>query len=120
MAIQRRHLLPISSVAQAPEKITTLGNRYKQLAESVALYEAKVANQTSQLNRMNMNLDLDGDHSLRNEQTNVLGADQPEAAPITDDELRAEEQAIRELEQKKCLLEERVASMEKDLGGLLR
>lgn len=79
-----------------------------------------MASQTSQLNRLNMNLDHDGDHTLGNEQTNVLSAYQPAAAPITDDELLAEEQVIRELEQKKRLLEERVASMEKDLGGLLR
>lgn len=69
---------------------------------------------------MSMNLGHDEDHNLGNEQTNVLAATHSEAATITDDELRAEEQAVRELDQKKRLLEERVASMEKDLGGLLR
>lgn len=88
----------------------------------MALYEARVASQTAQLNRMNDGLDSGQDHDEREEEEDAVTSAKPqhEAASITDEELRAEEQAIRELEQKKRELEERVASMERDLGGLLR
>ena len=97
-------------------------SRFKQVAESVALYEARVASQTAQLSRMNKSLDIGQDHEDEHEDEDVIASADPqhEATPVTDEELRTEEQAIRELEQKKRELEERVASMEKDLGGLLR
>lgn len=108
----------------APERITSLRSRFKQVAESVALYEARVASQTAQLSRMNKSLDSCQDHEDEHgdEDTDAIASVNPqhEVAPVTDEELRREEQAIRELEQKKRELEERVASMEKDLGGLLR
>lgn len=94
--------------------------RYRQVAESVALYEARVTSQTAQLDRMNKSLDNGQDHVEEDEDVNAVAEPPHEAAPITDDDLRAEEQAIIELEQKKHELEEQVASMEKDLGGLLR
>ena len=94
-------------------------NGYKQVAESVAVYEAKVASQTTQLDRMNKNFD-DGQH-LNDGEEDMMGFSGPhyEVALVDDEELRAEEQAISDLEQKKRALEERVASMEKDLHGLL-
>ena len=112
--------LKYSPVAGAPERITSLRSRYKQAAESVALYEERVASQTAQLDRMNKSLDngLDDDEGIENPFAST--DPQHEVQPITEDELRAEEQAIRELEQKKREMEERVTSMEKDLGGLLR
>jgi len=84
------------------------------------LYEARVSTQTAQLDRANKNLDNDQDHDEEGEKAIALAEPQQEVAPVSDDELREEEQAIRELELKKRALEERVASMEKDLGGLLR
>lgn len=98
----------------------SLRSRFKQVAESVALYEARVASQTAQLNRINNGLDSSQGHEDEDEEAITSARPQHGAASITDEELRAEEQAIRELEQKKRELEERVASMEKDLGGLLR
>jgi hypothetical protein len=87
----------------------------------VASYEARVANQTAQINRMNKNRDNSQEQDEEGEEAMAFADPQHEnVAPISDDELRAEEQAIRDLEQKKSALEERVASMEKDLGGLLR
>jgi chromosome segregation ATPase len=109
-----------SPVAGAPEKITSLRNRFDQVAESVAIYEAKVANQTSQLSLMNNILSQGQDYDEENEEVTGAVEARREVAPVTEDELRAEEQEIKELEQKKRALEERVASMEKDLGGLLR
>lgn len=90
------------------------------MAESVALYEARVASQTAQLDRMNKTLDKSRDHDEEGDEATAFVEPHRDVAPITDDELRAEEQTIRDLEQKKRALEERVASMEKDLGGLLR
>lgn len=85
----------------------------------MAVYEAKVASQTTQLDRMNKNFD-DGQHLEDGEEHRMgLSESNYETAPVNDEELLAEEQAIRDLEQKKRALEERVASMEKDLNGLL-
>jgi len=90
------------------------------VAESVALYEARVASQTAQLSRMNKGLDNTQDHGDEDGDMIVTAEPPRESAPVTDDDLRAEEQAIIELEQKKREMEERVASMERDLGGLLQ
>lgn len=51
--------------------------------------------------------------------------DTPDPAPIesmnvTDDDIERELEEIKELEEKKRTLEERVSGMEKDLGGLMR
>jgi DASH complex subunit Spc34 len=89
------------------------------VAESVAIYEAKVTSQTAQLDRMNKTTDNDPNHEEGEDRVASVEAHRA-SVTINDDDLRAEEQEIRELEQKKLALEERVASMEKDLGGLLR
>ena len=69
-----------------------------------------------------MNKTTDSDQNYEDNGDEELAAveAQHEITTITDDDLRAEQQGIKELEQKKLALEERVASMEKDLGGLLR
>lgn len=109
-----------SPVAGAPEKIMSLRHRHKQVADSLALYEAKVASQAAQLNRVNKTSDGDEDYE-EGDRAPGTGLDaRREAAPVSDAELRAEEREIAELEQRKRALEERVISMEKDLGGLLR
>jgi DASH complex subunit Spc34 len=95
-----------------------LRSRYRQSVESVALYEAKVASQTAQLDRMNKNSDKNENQDEGDDGTNPP-ANAHQVAPVTEEQLRAEEREIKELEQKKIALEERVASMEKDLGGLL-
>ena len=103
----------------APEKIRSLRSRYKQVAESVALYEAKVDSQTAQLDSMNKNFDNAEDDD-EDQETMAVVEHHHEVAAITEDDLLAEEQEIRDLERKKRALEERVSSMDKDLGGLLR
>jgi hypothetical protein len=69
---------------------------------------------------MNQGLENTQDHGEEDGDTMATAEPAREAVPVTDDDLRAEEQAITELEQKKRELEERVASMERDLGGLLQ
>ena len=43
-----------------------------------------------------------------------------QAAPMTEDDLRREQELVKELENRKRTLEERVEGMQKDLGGILR
>lgn len=98
-----------------PEKIHALRNQYEQAIRGVAYYEAKVAQQTSQLDQIN-NEDTT---SLRYEKEETTTVSENEEFEVTDEDLRAEEEEIREIEEKRRALQERVAGMEKDLGGLL-
>jgi type IV secretory pathway VirD2 relaxase len=108
-----------SPVTGAAEKITSLRNRYRHIAESIAIYEEKVSKQQSKLERMNKSSDFGsqpqddgGDYDESMQQVFEPG--------MTEEDLRLEEQEIKELELKKRTLEERVTGIEKDLGGLLR
>lgn len=107
----------VSPVAGATEKIASLRNRYRQIGESVAVYEEKVAKQQLKLERINKSSEF-GSESQEEEDDYKEGGVRP--AAVTEEDLRIEEQEIKELELKKRTLEERVADMEKDLGGLLR
>ncbi|KAF2147434.1 uncharacterized protein K452DRAFT_293856 [Aplosporella prunicola CBS 121167] len=103
---------PIPGVA---ERIASLRQRHVQLASSVEHYELRVAEQTAQLSRMNRPRDFADD-------------DEPEVAPepqveedlLTVEDLRREEEEIRDLERKKRGLEDRVNSMGRDISGVLR
>ena len=88
------------------------------MAESVALYEARVTEQAAQLDLLNQ----DNEQGLQNEMQPSIEATtlSEDVGQVVEDDLRAEEEEIAELERKKRSLEERVSSMEKDLGGLLR
>lgn len=74
-----------------------------------------MAKQASQLERRNKGDYHDDDDDLEN-----VAAKGTSEAMRTEEDIRLEEQEIKELEMKKRALEERVAGMEKDLGGLLR
>lgn len=103
----------------AAQNIATLRARYGQVKASIARYEGIVAEQSVKLDRLNranegsVNL-LDNDN---NPSANKTGNERKD---VTEDNLKREEEEIRELEAKKKVLEERVSSMERDLGGLLR
>jgi len=99
-----------------------LRSRYEQLNSSVARYELKVSKQTAQLAKINRNKDGDGDFEDDDEDTDygTIIADGPHEMHITVEDLRREDEEIRELERKKRTLEDRVSGMERDLGGLLR
>jgi len=114
-------LCGVYPVAGATERIATLGKRYQQVAESVALYEEKVRKQHSRLEKMNKNTNLRSRAQDDHEEDLDLGpmTSTTEHGAVEED-TRLEEQEIRELEMKKRTLEERVTGMEKDLGGLLR
>jgi hypothetical protein len=99
------------------EKIAALRMRYARLETSVAHYEAKVARQTRDLEKMNRPGDWEGEEEDEEEAGEV---GETEELIITDEDLRREGEEIRELERKKKELEDRVSGMERDLGGLLR
>lgn len=117
------HLLKFCSpISGAPERITTLRSRYEQLNASIARYESKVAKQMIQLEKMNGHKDgrgedyedHDGDPDIETEEDGAQGF------LVTEEDLRREDEEIRELEKKKRALEDRVSGMERDLGGLMR
>lgn len=51
---------------------------------------------------------------------NEKGAQRSDSPLMTEEDLKREEENIKELEFKKRTLEDRVNGMEKDLGGILR
>jgi chromosome segregation ATPase len=106
-----------------PKRIEGLRIKHGQLQSSLRHYEQKVEKQTRVLERMNRgdgwNEDEDEDEEFDEEGRRTPKFDE-EIAEVTDEDLRREEAEIKELERRKKDLENRVSSMEKDLGGLLR
>lgn len=119
--IQRSSLL--SPIDGAPEKIMSLRSRYEQLNSSITRYESKVSRQMAQLARMNKhkdgNVDDDDDKEVL-EDEDVDAIEGQGEIHVTEEDIRRENDEIRELEKKKQQLEERVKGMERDLGGLRR
>ena len=110
-----------SPIEGAAEKILTLRTRYEQLSSSIARYEARVAKQALQLDQMNHpkeyteDIDPNGDEDRVVEEPAVL-----QHVRVTAEDLKREEEGLRELEKKKRSLEDRVSGMDRDLGGLMR
>jgi hypothetical protein len=107
-------------VAGATEKIASLRNRYRQIGESITVYEEKVAKQQLKLERMNKSSEFVSESQDEEDNYEDGEVHLAAGATVTEEDLRIEEQEIKELELQKRTLEERVAGMEKDLGGLLR
>jgi hypothetical protein len=102
-------------VAGVPEKIVAIRRRHHQIAASVEEYEDKVLTQQSKMSRFHSG----SGYALQEEDS--VPTPQPSKRPTasTKQDLDDEEAEVRELEARKKALEERVAGMEKDLGGLL-
>jgi len=109
----------VYAVPGVTEKIMALRSRYRDVTTSISLYEAKVSQQESQLDRRNKGSDHEEDTNSPDDdgENTVLGTSNTTTFNEQDFQL---EEDIRELEAKKKALEERVSGMEKDLGGLLR
>jgi vacuolar-type H+-ATPase subunit I/STV1 len=60
-------------------------------------------------------------HSYEDEEDDFVSASatQPEVPDVTDEDIEREMAEIRDLERRKRTLEQRVAGMERDLGGLI-
>lgn len=106
----------------AAQKISALRSRYSRVKSSIAHYEAIVAEQSVKLDRLNQG----NNHFVEELELNAISRHQPSGSvqerrnEVIDEDLRREEEEIRELEAKKFTLEKRVSGIERDLGGLLR
>ncbi|MCJ1387963.1 hypothetical protein MMC18_000806 [Xylographa bjoerkii] len=111
-------LCAIYPIEGAIAKINSLRMRYEQLTSSIERYEARVAKQTSQLERMNQAKNHNGNERYNNGDQEALQAHQ--SAQATAEDIQREEAEMKELERKKRGLEDRVSGYERDIGGLLR
>ncbi|KAK7968754.1 hypothetical protein PG984_016528 [Apiospora sp. TS-2023a] len=96
----------------ALERIPAQRSKYAHNLNTLAYYEAKVAEQTEALGRQHKDMWSDEEE----EEEEAPAAD---GAIMTEEELRQEEEEVQELDKKKRELQERLKAMEKDLGGLL-
>lgn len=113
----------ISPMPGAHNRITSMRKRHQQLTANVAHYEARVAEQTKELQALNRPSSRTGFGVAADEAedaaVNAVGG-AGEFTVLTKEDLEREEQECAELEKKKRGLEERVEGMDKDLGGLMR
>lgn len=105
----------------ALERIPELRQKWANQSNTLAYYEAKVVEQTERLGRMNKRPDDFGD-----EDEEDVGDEDEEPVNngimdslMTEEDLRREEEEVKELDKKKKELQERLRAMDKDLGGLL-
>jgi len=96
----------------ALERIPVQRRKYAQQSNTLAYYEAKVAEQQEVLEKMNAERRVDDaeDEEDRFE-------DMPEA--LTEVDLKREEEEVRELEREKRELQVRLRRIESDIDGLL-
>ncbi|KAL7910997.1 DASH complex subunit Spc34 [Trichoderma velutinum] len=98
----------------ARERITALRSRHRNGKNTMAYYEAKVAEQAEQLASMNKDWMDHGEGIGKGQgEPQDVGGDE-----WTEDDLRREEEETRQMEAKKRELQARLKSMEKDLGAL--
>ena len=113
-------LTSASPIQGVSDKIATLRARHKKVKSSLSYYEALVAEQSQQLRQMNRPSSRISEYDDDDDVPGTTGLHNTENVPITAEDLKREEESVRELEQKKQTLEDRVNGMEKDLGGILR
>lgn len=86
------------------------------MESSIAYYENRISEQTGQLARLNRPREYVDDEPDEAEAEHEATTFQP----MTEDDLKAEEEEVRQLEKKKRGLEDRVNSMGRDISGVLR
>lgn len=96
--------------------------RQGRLLRSIERLEARAAEQGVQLSRMNRAREFgeeeeDGEEEETGDEGLVVA---PAEAPMTEEDLRRDEEEVRELERKKRGLEDRVSALGKDITGVLR
>lgn len=87
--------------------------RHSRLESSLEYYESRLAEQTVQLSKMNRSRDYIDDEPEEAEA-------ESEAPALTEEDLRREEEEVKQLERKKRGLEDRVNSMGRDISVVLR
>ena len=116
------HIMTYSHCGSSPipgvqDKIASLRYRHKAISESIAQLESCVAANSAKLEEMrhlSQENNNDRDHDYVGG-----GISQPEILEVTDEQIEQELAEIRELDRRKQALEDRVTSMERDLGGLM-
>lgn len=108
-------LLSVYPIPGARERIAAMRQRHAQLESSVEHYEYRLAEQTTQLERLSRSRDYHDDQPEESEEPEA-----PAFVPMTEEDLRREEEEVRQLERKRKGLEDRVHNMSRDLSGVLR
>lgn len=110
----------------ALERIPELRQKWANQSNTLAYYEAKVAEQAERLVRMNKRPDDFGDEDDEKIGEGEGGGEGEDPVNsgimdslMTEEDLRREEEEVKELDKKKKELQERLRAMDKDLGGLL-
>ena len=107
-------LCEVYAVAGAAEKVASIRRRHEQYGISVAEYQDKVLKQQSKLSRARNGSGYGGEGVEDDNEAHEA------ATVVTEQDFEMEQREIKELEVRKKELEDRLASMESDLGGLLR
>lgn len=108
-------LLGVYPIPGAQEKIAALRQRHARLESSIEHYEYRLAEQTAQLERVVRSRDY------LDEPPEAI--EEPEPAtfvPMTEEDLKKEEEEVKLLERKRKGLEDRVQTMSRDISGVLR
>jgi len=108
-----------SPILGALDRIAELRQRHGRLVGSIEQYEARVAEQAARLSRMNRR-EYGEEDEWDKEVVDEVPVAPPAEAPMTEEDLRREEEEVRELERKKRGLEDRVSALGKDITGVLR
>ncbi|OTB17840.1 hypothetical protein K445DRAFT_20309 [Daldinia sp. EC12] len=99
----------------ALERIAAQRSKYAHSRDTLAYYEAKVAEQAEALGRMNKDHWMDEEEEEDDEEAPTMEKEEV----LTEEDLIREEEQIRELERRKRELQGRLKTIEEDLGGLL-
>ncbi|KAF2862247.1 DASH complex, subunit Spc34 [Piedraia hortae CBS 480.64] len=91
------------------EKISSLRQRHKTLAKNIAYYEDRVARNQNELQLMSRSQGEDEGDTEDNPSDELQ---------FTQEDLIVEEESVKQLEQRKKDLEQRIAEMSRDLQGL--
>lgn len=100
----------------AEGRVAGIRQRWAGQANTLAYYEARVAEQSERLGRLGKRDEFGG---AEEEEEDGGGEEVVLDSMMTEEDLRREELEVRELELKKRELQERLKAMDKDLGGLL-
>ncbi|KAF9873567.1 DASH complex subunit Spc34 [Colletotrichum karsti] len=106
-------LCGVYALPGALEKIPQLRQRYAHQTNTLAYYEAKVAEHQAALERMNK------DHWMGDDNEPEEDDDDDDDEAMTEEDLRAEEETLRDLDRKRRELQQRLKTMDEDLNGLM-
>ncbi|CAN8105112.1 unnamed protein product [Discula destructiva] len=102
----------------ADGRVAGIRQRWAGQGNTLAYYEAKVAEQAERLGRLGRKDDRFADDV--EEEAEAEGVEEAVLDSLmTEEDLRQEEQEVRELESRKRELQERLRAIDRDLGGLL-